>query len=972
MLCVRPIVCTNIKERKLIFALVKLFFNILILWLSILKLNAQTFSNQATWQQKVDYDIQVELNPVDKTLFGKITITYYNNSPSQLDFLYILLWPNAYSNKETPFAKQLLLNGKTNFHFSDESYKGYINQLKFTSNGNLLQFDSLPNQNDVVKVMLNRPLSSGSSVVIETPFFVKLPYLFSRGGYEKNNFFSVTQWYPKPAVYDVNGWHPMSYLDQGEFYSEFGKFNVEIVVPDSMTVAATGNLIQQERINSKRKYQFEENNIHDFAWFASPHFITINRKIVLDNNDTVKLEVFNADEAPKFSALNKMEIAIRKYSEMVGHYPYKTCKLVLGGIRAGDGMEYPTITICNSDQSEVIIHEVGHNWFYGILASNERQYPWMDESINSYFDKRITSLYDTARASEVMPHQGFYNTLKTSDWTRKYMSLFANKLAQSQGISQAINLRSEEYAYYNYGVSIYGKGPLAFAFLNQYLGDSVFLMCFKQYFKQWQYKHPLPGDIQNSFETTSGKDLKWFFNDVLKDNFDIDIKHNKNGFYVKGSEQLDQAIDRKTQPNSFGFLAEKSFYNNHQKRSFIKLRMPFGFPTYNKVADITVTPFIGYNVYDGLYPLLAFHNAIYNQRKVEYLLMPAYSIKEQSLIGYGNVAYTTSLKSAIQRFAVGLQSQVFGINTLSNYNRYYRVHPYIKIHFGEQLKLSNVQSIELHGYHTGLIDQTYTATIDTLGNTRETYYPNRYFFNYLRAMYSYDNGNIINRMSLKVNVESGANNKNNPGANSYLKTWVNAIFKHQYKKKKYFRSEAFVGLFLSSKGDIDNQKFFISSNSGNRDYTYSDALMGRAENRYSNLFVGRQILQQGGIRNLTDLEPSDRYLMTLSNDFDFPGVIPAALYFDVGYYQYMHRVNNANVGLRSEFIFTGGVSIKMLKRTIEIFVPIVMSNQFKAFNQLNSTFLNTIGFKINLNQLYPISVINRASITGKTGLGEQP
>src|SRR4051812_24218062 len=173
------------------------------------------------FQQKVNYIIDVTLNDKEKTLDAFEKLTYYNNSPDTLHFLWFHLWPNAYKNDRTAFSDQLLANGNTKFYFSQKDDRGYINRLDFKVNGLTAQTEDHPEHIDIVKIQLPSPLLPGDSVKITTPFHVKLPFNFSRGGHDGDSY-QLTQWYPKPAVFDASGWHPMPYLDQGEFYSDFG------------------------------------------------------------------------------------------------------------------------------------------------------------------------------------------------------------------------------------------------------------------------------------------------------------------------------------------------------------------------------------------------------------------------------------------------------------------------------------------------------------------------------------------------------------------------------------------------------------------------------------------------------------------------------------------------------------------------------------------------------------------------------
>src|ERR1700754_1260492 len=217
---------------------------------------ALTAPAQQYWQQQVDYTINVTLDDAERSLDGFIKIDYTNNSPDTLSFIWIHCWPNAYKNDRTAFSEQLLGNGRTDFYFSDKQQRGYINRLDFRADDKEARMEDHPQYIDIIKVILPDPLPPGGQVTLSTPFHVKLPYNFSRSGYNPStpnpkpnpnnpytdNNYNIAQWYPKPAVYDNKGWHPIPYLDQGEFYSEFASFDVRITVPQTFTIAATGEL----------------------------------------------------------------------------------------------------------------------------------------------------------------------------------------------------------------------------------------------------------------------------------------------------------------------------------------------------------------------------------------------------------------------------------------------------------------------------------------------------------------------------------------------------------------------------------------------------------------------------------------------------------------------------------------------------------------------------------------------------------
>jgi len=192
---------------------------------------AEGFGQQHYWQQQVNYTIDVTLNDEENTLTGFEKMEYINNSPDTLRYIFIHLWPNAYKNDRTAFSEQLLKNDRTDFYFSNEEKRGYINRLDFKT-GDAKPAIEETKDIDMIKLLLAAPLAPKQSVIISTAFHVKLPYLFSRGGYH-DQFYAITQWYPKAALYDKDGWHAMPYLDQGEFYSDFGNYKVNLQLPEN-------------------------------------------------------------------------------------------------------------------------------------------------------------------------------------------------------------------------------------------------------------------------------------------------------------------------------------------------------------------------------------------------------------------------------------------------------------------------------------------------------------------------------------------------------------------------------------------------------------------------------------------------------------------------------------------------------------------------------------------------------------------
>ena len=517
--------------------------------------------SQEYFQQQVNYRILVTLKDKLHELSALETIEYTNHSPDSLTFLYFHLWPNGYANNHTELAKQLFLENGKQWLFKDPELIGYIDSLNFTVDGLRVQWSLLSGQPDICMILLNKSLKQGETIQIATPFHVKIPKgVTSRLGHIGDSF-QISQWYPKPAVYDRLGWHQMSYQDQGEFYSEFGNFDVSITLPENYIVGATGNLqdAQEERWMDQlaaqtaqmkqfsattdefppsavrlKTIRFTENRVHDFAWFADKRFHVLkgHAKLQTTGKEITTWALFTNLQADIWKdATVYANRALELFSSWDGDYPYQKFTVVQSALSAGTGMEYPGITVIGGVKNgyaldEVIAHEAAHNWYYSAMGSNERRYPFMDEGItsanevrymqNQYPDKKLWEVYvDNLKLArffkiEKMP----VKQMRELEW-----------LSQARdNLEQPINLEASEFTTLNYSLMIYNKAGMGFNYLRAYLGDSVYDSTMQAYFQQWKFKHPQPDDLCKLFESQTGKDLTWFFGDFISTTKRMDYK----------------------------------------------------------------------------------------------------------------------------------------------------------------------------------------------------------------------------------------------------------------------------------------------------------------------------------------------------------------------------------------------------------------------------------------------------------------
>ena len=500
-------------------------------------------AQQPYWQQQLHYTISAELNDKENSIRGNETIVYKNNSPSTLNFIWFHIWPNAYKNETTALFQQLK-NDSSRAKKLDNPGKGYIDKLSFTVNGQAAKTEphSNPQYIDVIKLILDKPLAPGDSISIATPFYVMLPRYFSRSGYD-NGEFMACQWYPKPAVYDKNGWHEMPYLDMGEFYSEYATYNVSITVPSDYIVGATGVLQTKSEIDVYKKigtdnakdrngkpelykptstgatktlHYFAE-LVPDFAWFTDRDFVIQYDTVQLPGGKVVDAFSYyhNKKNTVWENSIDYVKDGVRKYSEWIGEYAYPVAQAVEGPANnSSGGMEYPMITLITSPSAKkealdgVIVHEVGHNWFMSMLGSNERLHTWMDEGLNTYYQFRYEA--------EKYKYNSIFGDDIPADLKKlppdEFLGLIYDAIDKSLPLKSAMETPADKFPNSDeYGLVSYIKTALWLYMLENAVGKDKVDAALKNYFNKWKFKHPEPADMQAAFEEAIGGNLTKFF-----------------------------------------------------------------------------------------------------------------------------------------------------------------------------------------------------------------------------------------------------------------------------------------------------------------------------------------------------------------------------------------------------------------------------------------------------------------------------
>lgn len=1007
---------------------VNLLFLLLFSLFSFVLLQAQ---EKPYFQQEVNYKIAVELDDVNHFLNGNITIEYTNNSPDTLSVLYFHLWPNAYQNSQTAFAQQLAENGNLAFYFSKKKDKGYIDSLNFVVDGSPVQHRLDEENIDIATLQLPKPLQSGQKTTITTAFRVKLPKTISRLGHEEQSY-QITQWYPKPAVYDRNGWHAMPYLDQGEFYSEFGNFDVKITLPSNYVVGSSGQLqtvSEQEFLSKKakasKKLNFDKldakfhdfppsdstlktihytaEKVHDFAWFADKRYYVNKSKVALASGKTVETyTMFTNIEASIWKdAIGYVNRGLQFYSEVVGEYPYPQATAVQGALEAGSGMEYPMVTIIGKagfaqGLDNVIVHEIGHNWFYGILGSNERDHAWMDEGWNSYVESRYMEKY--------------YDAYPRIEY-------LAYLLQSSKGEEQAINTASPENLEINYYLCAYAKPTLSFRYLQTYLGKAKMDSILKDYYNKWQFKHPQPSDLQQVFEAGTDKPLDWFFDNVINSTKQIDyacIHHscchkgdkakltikNKGDiaapFSVSAVNFADSVLNTTwfngLNPNKDTTLevnqSEEVWYyiidpleempeidrNNNihyttglaRKGERTKIQFGANFNNPEK-PRVNMIPMLGFNCYDGFMLGLASYNLTVPVRNFQYVVAPMFGFGSLAPVGMFEVKYNfipTHGKKPFQRLTIGLGGRSFNglYNEKFDYHlRYYRINPYVDIEFARKslrdysrhfLRMEHILLVEEGALIERVNDTTFAFNSKTT-QIRSTH----------RIQYKYDYNHPITPFDLKAGVEY-ANYKDFSDIEHYVKLSVEGNFKFNYSALWAVDIRMFMGGFVfHTDRAFGNMPLQLASRNLN-DYNYDSYYVGRRE---QGSFWEQQVaLREGGFKTPIAQATSDGRSNTFIFALNFKADIPIKLpwrtkfikikpYMDFGYYK--NTAPSVNItSPDQEIFFNGGLMIDIWNGAAGLYIPLFGDK--KLMNQLKSqgTFLRQISFSLNLHRLNPLDI----------------
>ncbi len=527
----------NSKEVQFLFLV---FFLLLVNTSFNLSYSQQTIFPKPLSGRIANYDMLVKLNPDKKLIIGNETLYWKNTSTDKIKELQFHLYLNAFKNSKSTFITEsggqlrgdkLDMQSDSNWGWIDIRSMKIKNGEDLTDKIKFIHPDD-DNEEDktVISVLLDKPILPGKEIILNIKFESKLPKVFARSGFS-DNFFMVGQWFPKIGVYEKAGeryavkgqWNCHQYHANSEFYADFGVYNVHITVPNNYVVGAVG-VLQNEKQNSDstKTLFYHAEDVIDFAWTASPEF-----KVVSAEWKHVKIRVLlqpqHLDQTDRH--VNSVINALEYFDKYIGKYPYPNLTIVdppFRGLGAA-GMEYPTLFTggCLWGMPRgvkltemVVIHEFGHNYFMGLLATNEFEEAWMDEGFNSYYEARTMDNY-------YGKNEAFFNFLGFH---------FGDFEMQREGYAGMRNPKIAENSRYSwqfqdggYGSLTYSKTSTWMFTLERLLGQDVMDEIMQTYFERWKFKHPCATDfiavVNEVYQKKSGNkfgdNMDWFFKQVL-------------------------------------------------------------------------------------------------------------------------------------------------------------------------------------------------------------------------------------------------------------------------------------------------------------------------------------------------------------------------------------------------------------------------------------------------------------------------
>jgi len=771
-------------------------------------------------------------------------------------------------------------------------------------------------------------------------------------------------------------------------------------LPANYIVAATGNLQNEEEkkqleilsadtswmtkpdsdgaefplsSNQMKTLRYNENQVHDFAWFADKRFHVLKGKVKLPDSgrEVTTWAMFTDQEAQLWiDAISYINNAVRLFSEWIGDYPYNNFTAVQSALTSGAGMEYPGLTVIGLANESYLLDEVlAHETCYSAIGSDERRFPFMDESLASAYESRyMEERYPGKKLWEIgFKKRKLAKFFHIEEMPVQRIQELEWLVPARRNLEQPINLPATEYSQMNYGSILYNKAALGFNYLRAYLGDSLFDSIMHDYYRTWKNRHPRPEDIRSVFESHTEKDLSWFFDGFLGTTKRLDykiVRLDNQKLLIKNRGELnaplliagitgDSILSEKWED---GFEGEKwinSEWNNyseiiidpgHKMTELFRLNNnirtsgicrradPVHFQLLYTVEDpdkrfFIYLPAFDWNSADGFMAGVAVHNGMLIPKPVEYFIIPFYTFRNPGFAGYGKISFNkTPYNNFIRLATFSLEGAQFG--GPGNYD-YRNAKIGLDLYFRPD-KIINPVSQKVFGYYFAASD---LQQIELLVPAK--------IRSYLQFGYMMERTGIINPFNLTASIESGK---------SFQKVSLEFNYKYSYYGiNNGLEIRVFTGTMLRNASADPFYAFSANGRSGRQQYLFQGVYPDRFSEFPKTFWTRQMTLSEGGlVTPVNDSLGYSRWLCSLSLTSSLPGKtsrIPVKPFINL-----LLNDHGSGTNDKSLLFFEAGLKTGIWD-FFEIYIPLLVSDNIDA---ITGSLRNRIRFVFRLDKINPL------------------
>ncbi len=964
-----------------------------------------SFGQGDYFQQATNYQLDVRLDPEAHLLTVAGSLTYINNSPDALDSIPLQLWANAYSTRESTYAKQKLRLGDVSFEYAEEESLGGYTEISVSGPDVKRIYQPEP---ELLWVVLAKAVKPGERTFITMSYTLKVPKSFSRMG-RKGTSYQITQWYPKPALYNKDGWNIMPYLDLGEYFNDFGDYKVSITLPQNGIVAATGvpsDELTRDLLNTRIResvanpdtvgmlgygagsstFSFVAEGVSDFAWFADSKFLIDTAQTSLSEKRITAFTYFGLPEAERWDT-SAMHLARAAHfaDSLIGPYPHPQVSAVSAPLGVGGGMEYPMITVIGGTSSKkeldrVLAHEAFHNWFALDVATNERTHAWMDEGLTSYVENRYMNHYypGNSRLADNLPEFIGKNSPQTGN------SLFHGGLAAALR-QPAPDTHSDSLSSIGYGYAAYSQPQLLFDMLDSYLGGDEFEERLQAYYSAWGGKHPSPQDLQTSL---GGESINWLFDDFILTsklpNYKIQevtvdgdkltaIVRNKGGvispFQIGFEDQEGdygylewrpgfegtQTIELTVPSNAYRLAIDPLMLTPEVKRSDNYYRLsgvtpklePLGVNVFTSLGDpsknaLNFIPALSFNSADNLLIGFGFHNYQPIMPTTRYYIVPLIATRDASLNGVGSIAH--SFYKPFDHWFREIEVSLSVRRFHYNYNEAFDFNDrFNRITAGATVFLKAREGLPFDNSISFNLHNVNQQFARGISVATGTFAKERRDYRIVELGFSSKKKDPIKPLSFNIDLQAGSDFSRLSGILDYGVRYS--------ENNKFVRFRAFAGTFFNRNQPDQNVFLLPNGTTGflanQYDYTFTENIIDRTGGGGAN-----QVFVRDGSLTLPFLLPvpfSDSWLTSVTVTADLPVTVPIlglSAYLDAAVYPDTRTDQSGSV-----FPVTGGFRVSLPGNVFHVSFPVINSSFVKEalpFTVADPKYWDRVSFSLDL------------------------